>query len=299
MKKTDFLPLSAGEYALYKSFADPGQESCERSWANLLLYIDSYQWHYAVQKDRLWVTSFKKGYLFFPADGSIAPEELAVTLQDFQGLCCCEEPAVCGDVPLAYIRAYPQVVDFFSIEEDRGEFDYIYDLEHLAGFTGAKLRKRHNQLKQFERAYENHYQVRNIAFEDLPHIRRFAAGLSSEKWQSDSGLEEKLAFERLESVWREKSSGLNGIVLEVDGRTAGFSIYSPLNETLADIHFEKADRQYCGCGVKITRALVDDLLNRGFRRMNREQDLNIEGLRRAKQALDPEYFYRRFTLKLR
>ena len=299
MKKTDFLPLSAREYALYESFADPGEESCERSWANLLLYIDSYQWYSAVLEGCLWTASFKNGYLFFPAAGSIEPEKLARRLQEFQLLCSGNETAVCGDVPFAYIRQYPQVVDFFEVEEDPGEFDYIYDLEHLAGFAGARLRKRHNQFKQFERAYEGRYLVRNIAFDDLKHIRRFAAELSIEKWQSESGLEEKLAFERLESVWQEKSSGLAGVMLEVDGKLAGFSIYSPLNKKLADIHFEKADRRYCGCGVKLTRALVEELLNKGFRQMNREQDLNIEGLRRAKQALDPEYFYRRFTLKLR
>ena len=98
-------------------------------------------------------------------------------------------------------------------------------------------------------------------------------------------------------VWQQPECGLDGIALYADGKLAGFSIFSMLDEQLADIHIEKADRAYPGCGAKVTAVLAEYLQQKNCRFMNREQDLNEEGLRRAKSALDPDHLYRRLRIE--
>ncbi len=291
----DFKRLGVEYYELFHQYSvDFAGESCERAWANLMLYCDTYDWHFSLSENRLWIVSFKEAYIFFPLGDFIAPEELGKHYQKF--LQCVDEESVIGDVPEKYLTVYPAVSDIFKLELDPGEADYIYDLEHLQSFSGSKLRKRHNQVRQFDREYENCWKIESITFDMLDEIIEFAARQSNAYWSDDTGLEECLAFGKLKSVWQMPSSGLAGIALYVKNSLAGFSVYSSLNKVLADIHFEKADHSYRGCGAKLTGLLVDDLLNNGYAFMNREQDLNDPGLRRAKQALDPDHLWNRYSI---
>ena len=289
-----FKILEAADYDIIRSFRSFSGESCERSWANLLLYKDTYNWRYKVIDDRLWIVSFEKAYLFFPLGNFPEPELLATFFREFAARFGSD--AVLGDVPSEYIKAFPAVEDHFEFEFDPDEADYIYDLEHLQTMSGSKLRKRRNQVRQFDREYENCWSVEPVRYEMLDEIRAFAGKLSRLYWNEDSGLEEKLSFDRLKTVWQQSGVGLAGIALYVRNSLAGFSIYSPLQENLADIHFEKADHDFVGCGAKLTALLTEHLLKENYRFMNREQDLGDAGLRQAKRALDPDHMYCRATV---
>ena len=292
MKKEDFQLLSSENYARITEFNNTYPTvSCEWSLSNLMLYQDTYWWHIAVKDGRLWIASFKEQYLFYPKGKPVSAVELKDVLKSLSA--CCPGEWICGDVPEDF-----QAGDELDMTFDPGEADYIYDLEHLASFRGNKLRKRHNQVRQFDREYEVRWQVKNVEFSHLDSIIEFARTQSGAMWESPSGTEEKLAFNRLKELWNNEAAGLAGVMLEVDGSMCGFSIYSPLTADTVDIHFEKADHSYRGCGAKLTAVLVEHLLAENYRFMNREQDLNEPGLRRAKEALDPVRKYQRAALQL-
>ncbi len=271
-------------------------DSCERSWANLQLYNKIYFWQYYIENGRMWIVSTARNYMFFPlGDSDLLPEEFAGILREFSNIC--SGSVICGDIPEDYPLLHPDVDKYFEFDLDPGDFDYIYDLQKICDFQGARLRKRHNHVRQFDREYDRAYCVESITSEMLPEVFEFAEKLSFQYWQSDSGLEEKSAMIRLFELWNDPACGLDGVLLRIAGEIAGFSIYSALSPILADIHFEKADRTFTGCGTKLTAVLAEHLLKKGFKEMNREQDLNIDGLRRAKQALDPVRFCRRLSLQ--
>ncbi len=295
MKKCDFKPLDSSAFEKFACYAPFFGESCERSWANLQLYNNTYNWQFAELDNRLYIASFEEAYIFFPLGEMVAPEELQKHLLEFAGCCQCE--IVCGDVPYNYAGYWNAVSPEFELIDDPGDYDYIYSVDHLCSFQGSCLRKRHNQVRQFERAWENNYHVEVINKQHLSEVYLLAERLSSSYWQDSSGLEEKLALERLVELWNEPALNLSGTVLYAGDILAGFSIYSMLNNDLADVHFEKADRAYPGCGAKVTAVLASHLQERGCRFMNREQDLNEEGLRKAKKALDPDHLYRRLSIK--
>jgi hypothetical protein len=292
MKREDFQLLTKENYAPVMEFnRNYPSVSCEWSLSNLLLYGDTYQWHTALIGGRLWIISFLEKYIFYPKGEPVTSAELKATLCELAS----QYPGewICGDVPADFHAG-----DDLVMTCDPGEADYIYDLAHLATFSGSKLRKRHNQVRQFDREYEGRWQVKNMEFCHLDGILDFARTQSGAMWECSTGTEEKLAFNRLKELWNNETAGLAGVMLEVDGVLSGFSIYSPLTADTVDIHFEKADHAYRGCGAKLTAVLVEHLLAENYRFMNREQDLNEPGLRRAKEALDPVRKYQRAALQL-
>ena len=295
MKKNQFKLLDAVACKLLKELlpADSRRNSCELSWSNLQLYQDSYHWHYAYDGNNLWIVSFEAEYILFPLGKYPEAAGLRYALDELTGQ---EDAWVCGDVPPEYAACCPEAGRFFDIQFDAGEADYIYSLEHLHSFAGGKLRKRHNQVRQFEREYAGRYQVRELTDKDIPQVCQMAGRVSNAYWDSESGQEERAAFGRLAECWQDSLQHLMGIGLWVDDSLVGFSIGSALNEQTVDVHFEKADHAFCGCGAKLTAAMVEYLLEHNWLYMNREQDMNLEGLRRAKQALDPDQLYKRMKI---
>lgn len=295
MERFFFQALDGKAFELFRKFVSGMElESCERSWANLQLYVHTYSWQYMLENDRLWIASPKQKYVFFPLGNlDLPPEEFLPMMKKFAGYC--GGAVTCGDIPEDYLLKYPEAAGY--LESDPGDIDYIYDLRQIRDFQGARLRKRHNHVRQFDREYENDHSVEVVEKETLPEVLKLAEKLSFQHWQSESGREEQAAFRKLPELWDDPACSLGGILLKIGGQPAGFSIYSALTPELADIHFEKADREFTGCGAKLTNLLAEHLISAGFREMNREQDLNIEGLRRAKQALDPCRFYRRLSLQ--
>ena len=75
-------------------------------------------------------------------------------------------------------------------------------------------------------------------------------------------------------------------MITVDGKYVAYSIGSMINENTADIHFEKADREYDGSYAFVNNSFA----KYGFHDaeyINREEDLGIEGLRKAKLSYYP------------
>jgi len=68
------------------------------------------------------------------------------------------------------------------------------------------------------------------------------------------------------------------------------------DETLL-IHFEKADPEYKG-GYQAINQMFLDHIKAKFTTVNREQDLDDEGLRQAKLSYHPVDFLRKFKVVL-
>ena len=120
-----------------------------------------------------------------------------------------------------------------------------------------------------------------------PHI---TAGL--EKWCQDKSCDVVSYAYEAEALrtgcrhFRELEMG--GLILFVEKRAAAFSVFNRQNENTALVHFEKYDREKKGAGQAINWETAKHLKDQ-YEFLNREQDLGIEGLRRAKESYMPEY----------
>ena len=193
-----------------------------------------------------------------------------------------------SNVPPAIIDAFPELSQHYEIEDYRGGAEYIYSAEKLFVLSGKKLRKKKNHVSQFLRKYPD-YQVRPLD----STVRKDCLSMVNTMLDKNSDVSESIREETIVLTKALKSFAiipLQGIAIYVENRLVCFSIYSRINQDVYTVHFEKADYAYSGAAQIINwetaKALKDTC-----RYINREQDLGLSGLRKAKLSYDPEFIY--------
>lgn len=299
MMEPDFQQLRPAEFSdrafLQKALSQHSTpQSCECAEVNLFLWQKSYGEKFMDVQNRFWVIETKTGIPHFPVGKDFPPAELYdLALQ----------AAKAGfkpefyDAPEAY-ALQEDVQRYFHAKTNEDSDDYLYDLEQQANLTGAKLRKKRNLVRQFERNYPGAV-LQIITGENLLEAVQLAHRLNSKLMQTDFLEEEAEAMEELARYFGILDIG--GLLLKLpDGTAAGVSIFSRMadGETF-DIHFEKADHSIKGAPQFLTAKVAEHLLKCGGRWMNREQDMGEAGLRQAKRSLDPCGMIRRYVLTAR
>lgn len=264
--------------------------SCEMSFTNLAMWHEAYKTQYAFdEKGRLILYSPVEKMIYFPRGNHISPAELAELNRIF-----CDSGLTDNfiyDIPESYIQANDDMKKYFHIDFNEDNFDYIYDNQQLKECSGSKLRKKRNLIKQFLNACPS-YSVIPLEESTAERFLTLALKLNSQLESCDFLSDEDKVMTFACKNFRKLA--LDGIIL-ADGRgnDIGFSMWSLLNQSVADIHFEKADHSVKGAPQFLTQQLAALLAERNIKYMNREQDLGDEGIRRAKHSLDPVFLYRR------
>ena len=286
-------PVELSDRSLFDSrLAVMASQSCECSFPNIFMYQEPYGIEFVEIAKRLVVYERVSRTIHYPIGEWTNPAALRKISDAFV-----EAGLTDGgiyDVPEEFLDKHADCDKFFEIEYDEGAIDYLFSIEKIATFTGPKLRKKHNLVKQFQANWP-YAEVRPITKEDLPVAAKLAAELNSRMVQCQFLDEEALALNRAWKYFDELSLG--GIILFAEpGYPAGVSIYSFLPSDTVDIHFEKADHSVKGASQTLTWQLAIALRGKA-KFMNREQDMNEENLRHAKRSLDPERFFKRYFLR--
>ncbi|MGN0730311.1 MAG: DUF2156 domain-containing protein [Treponema sp.] len=193
--------------------------------------------------------------------------------------------------------------DLFSFEDDRGNYDYLYDIDSLCTLSGRKLSKKRNHINGFLQSYED-WNVQEINSLNIQDVLEFAGQWYQKKSGGDSEIgDESLAYEKkalLQIVPQIEKIGADGIVLYVDGKVSAFTVGMRISETVYDTVFEKADDGIKGSYNIINREFARYLKNKyeSLKFINREQDLNLPGLRQAKLSYMPCRLVEKFVAKL-
>jgi hypothetical protein len=99
----------------------------------------------------------------------------------------------------------------------------------------------------------------------------------------------------LEALAHFESLDLRGGVVTVDGRVEAFTIGAPLNPETAVIQIEIASPAVVGVAQYINREFARRAWT-GTTYLNREQDVGVPGLRRAKLSYQPHHLVKKFNL---
>ena len=85
--------------------------------------------------------------------------------------------------------------------------------------------------------------------------------------------------------------GLEGLILYVGEQPVAVTMGSRLSEDTFDVHFEKAREDVQGAYGAINRAFARYLREKypSLRYLNREDDLGLPGLRKAKLSYNPAF----------
>ena len=180
----------------------------------------------------------------------------------------------------------------FRCEPDRDNFDYVHLSKDLIHLNGKKYDGKRNRIKKFERNYASKY-IR-LGREHLENCRNLFEEWLKSKSPNDTGQgSQKDAI--LESLAYFEALRLVGGAVEVEGRLAAFSIGEKLNTDTAVIHIEIVNPAYEGLAQFINREFVKNELS-GYKYINREQDIGVPGLHRAKMSYHPHHLIKKYNI---
>lgn len=184
----------------------------------------------------------------------------------------------------------------FAIEEDRDNWDYVYLVRDLVELSGEKYHGKRNHIAQFRAEHE--YEYRPLTPDLVAGCEEVQDLWCDEKHCDLSAslrAESRAVKEALRNI--ELLSAAGGCIL-VAGKVEAFTLGEPLNDDTVTIHLEKANPALHGLYQVINQQFLEHQWQ-GFTYVNRQQDLGVEGLRKAKESYHPHHMIEKFTVRNR
>ena len=182
----------------------------------------------------------------------------------------------------------------FCYSSDAGDSDYIYLRSELASLSGKAFHKKKNHFSKFVRTYHD-YKYYEIGACNIYDAQKVADAWYYEHLQDEDAsqlAEYKAIKEALESF---EELGLIGGIIYVNDSPCAMTIASKINENTVDVHFEKAVGEYAlNGGYAAINKLFSEKLD-GVTWLNREEDIGIEGLRKAKLSYRPKIMLKKYS----
>ncbi|MGL5313907.1 MAG: DUF2156 domain-containing protein [Peptostreptococcaceae bacterium] len=188
--------------------------------------------------------------------------------------------------------------DFEYIEE-RDFFDYVYDGESLRTLSGRKNQKKRNHLNYFLKEYEGRFEYKLLQkedFDDCIKLLKEWKNIKEENNSLDDGADDEfISINRIFDNYNKLDDKLKICGVYIDNKLEAFSMGEYINSNMALIHIEKANQEIRGLYQYINQQfLVNEFSDVEF--VNREEDLGIEGLRKAKLSYHPIKFVEKYTV---
>lgn len=295
----DFKKLTLEDKQLFNKYLNPYKFlSCEYSFTTLYIWKDACDIQYAIYKGSLIIKKkdFEGNYYFM--------QPLGYKEEDLKELLKCllqyqkenNMKYIFKDLEEDFaekIKSFYKEEQNVYIKEDRDNFDYLYEADKLIKLSGKKLHGKKNHYNSFVKNYD--YEVKEITdgkiIDDVIN--------ATEKWFRENNNNDKMLYYETaaikEIVQNISLFNLKGIAVYVDNQVVAFSLGEKLNDKLAVIHIEKGDMNYKGVYSFINKTFIDMCFS-DVKIINREQDLGIEGLRKAKLSYYPFKLEKKFIL---
>ncbi|MDK2822816.1 MAG: uncharacterized protein PWQ67_660 [Clostridia bacterium] len=284
----NFQPIELKDKPVFdKYFRQRRYEGSENTFTNLFIWRECYKIQWAIVEDFLCIKpQLDNLHFVLPPYGLTdnGIERALNKLMDYFALngFPFQMRGISPEMKGVLERIYPGK---FSFKEERDVFDYVYLIEDLISLKGRKYHRKRNHLKKFKKMYP-HYQYVPLTEELIkPCI------INLKEWCLKKGCEEdkSLLCERdaIISAFENFSEldYIGGVIL-IDGNVEAFTFGEALNEDTVLIHAEKANVDITG----IYQVINQEFLKNNWQHMkyvNREEDLGIEGLRKAKLSYFP------------
>lgn len=168
--------------------------------------------------------------------------------------------------------------------EDCNNWDYVYNRDDILNLTGNKYRQNRRWLQKFLDTYNYDFQLlTGNLIEKCKELQLEWCVIRACTEDESLEAEQEAIYEALNNF---DTLGFNGGLLCVDNKCAAYTFGEMLNENTLVIHIEKAHIEYNGAYQAINNLFLKSCCVNAIY-VNREQDLGIAGLRRAKESYKP------------
>lgn len=179
----------------------------------------------------------------------------------------------------------------FLLRSNRDGYDYVYAIDDLADLKGRKFQKKRNHVNRF-RSDHPHYEVQPLTACNLPLAQHMVNDWYAKRMKEDPEgdyLLENIALAR--AFQNYDWLHMDGIMLLDEGQVLAVTMGSQMSADTFDIHFEKAredvDGAYTAVNQEFARYLRLKYPHIAF--LDREDDMGLEGLRKAKLSYNPHH----------
>lgn len=266
-----------------------GRMGCEYSFTTTFMWRNFYQNQLARAGDTLFIRAGEEAPLYLPPVGPDLAEGIRILLRYTadQG----KTLKLVGADPAMVERLEEAFPGLFEFSSQRGDFDYIYRTQDLAELPGSAYHAKRNHIAGFSRKFS--WTFEPIDAHNMAEVENMAREWCRQKGNcKDKGLRAENCAIR-EALRHRDALSIRGGLIRAEGRVAAFTFGSPINDTVFDIHVEKALPDFPGAYAVINQAFASTLTQYPY--LNRENDLNIEGLRKAKLSYHPAMLLEKYT----
>lgn len=288
-----FKKVEIGDISVFKKYIGfSGELSCESAFVNLLVWQSAYNNMWAEEDGQLIIKSGsgeESSYRLPFGDDFLKGIKL---IREYSGE---EYPDFWTQEGARLDNFRAHFGDKYVFEENRDAFDYIYLREDLAELSGKKYHSKRNHISAFSKKHE--WVFKPITAENTDDVK-----LCAEKWyEENADREDKyLRCERcgVETILDNMELlGVRGGAVYVGENVVAFTLGSRISGEIFDIHIEKALSDYAEAYTVINREFARALTE--YKYINREDDMGLEGLRKAKLSYKPAILLKKYACRKR
>ena len=296
MDLTTGKPIKITDKGLFDEFFNKyPPESSEFTFTNLFMWRNYYNFLFLEFKEHLILFSYdylknrrepikedSKDYIyFFPPIGP-HPDKIIIELfEDLRNIEVHRVPEEICDNIKENENFSKLNLDCF---EDRNNWDYVYNKEEILNLAGNKYRQNRRWLQKFLDKYSYDFKLlTGNLIEKCKELQLEWCIMRACTEDESLEAEQNAIYEALNNF---DALGFMGGILCVDDKCAAYTFGEMLNKRTLVIHIEKAHMEYEGSYQAINNFFLKNCCIDSIY-VNREQDLGIEGLRRAKESYKP------------
>lgn len=278
----NFKKIEIDDIDILKPFLTQADElTCELSFVNLLLWQPLYNNCYCIEDGILYLKSYDDNIVTY----SLPFGNMKTGFEKIVEHTGNPYPDIWAQAGKRFDEFKHLYGKYYDIYESRNEFDYIYNSQDLITLSGKKYHSKRNHISSFSKQFDWHYE--DINDSNLSLVKKCA-----EIWynQSADRMDEELKNEMhgvslmLDNM---KRLDIKGGAIIIDKKVVAFTLGSPINQNIYNIHIEKALEDFGAAYTVINREFAARNLE-NYKYINREDDLGIEGLRKSKLSYKPQ-----------
>ena len=286
----DFRSITLEDKPLLDSFLQNSKEiSCENTFVNLYVWQKAYNNKIAVLGDTLFIRYGEKGDESYrlPIGGDLE-KGLKAIIEHCGGF-----PVFWNPINENLSRLPKWFTEKYDILPARDSFDYIYLTTDLAELSGKKYHSKRNHISSFSKKYNWRYE------EITPENAEMIMNCASEWYRQNSERLDRFALceqDGINTVLQNlKRLNVTGGAIFIDEKAVAFTLGTAINENIFDIFAEKALPEFSGAYAVINNEFAKRLT--AYKYLNREDDMGLEGLRKAKLSYRPNVILEKYIFK--
>ncbi|MDY6329710.1 MAG: phosphatidylglycerol lysyltransferase domain-containing protein [Lachnospiraceae bacterium] len=261
--------------------------ACDYTPTNIIMWVDEYNTEIAFDDSDLYIKYNIDGMIFFGV-----PFVMSGIGKGIENLIKYTED---NDIELAIGDVEPEIFAIidriypgqFKVNYQRDGADYVYNIKDMAELSGKKYHGKKNHINKFKKTYDNWCYEKmsdDNADECIDMVKEWCV---KNVCADDESKADEICI-MINSIKNREKLGLIGGLIRANDRVVAVTLGGAINDEMFDINFEKAFADIPGAYPMINQQfIINELMD--YKYVNREEDMGLDGLRKAKESYLPEF----------